>query len=213
MIPNYLFVDDSGRNAVEILRVGDWKKTGSISLNVDDPHGDWFSKDHLYVANYDAADIAEYDSSGSLTYTYSRGMQHPAVVTSDSSGNVYEGDYTGKAVKEYHRDSNTVVAGCDVGALVEGVAVDKQGDVFVAYFAGEGRVIEYIGGLSGCNRTALHVTVGFPGSMVLDNRADLILVDQLGPTVDVIETSLQPCFAHTGLRVRVAVSDYPQCRQ
>jgi DNA-binding beta-propeller fold protein YncE len=69
------------------------------------------------------------------------------------------------------------------------VAVDKSGDVFVAYLANStdtGKIAEYTGGLSGCSATNLGVSLEFPGGMVLDKKSNLVICDQDADAVDII---------------------------
>jgi hypothetical protein len=184
--PADLFVDVDSPVEVLILKNKSWFESGTITSGITDPDGNWYDKHGLYVANYSAPNIEQYNSKGSLTFTYNAGMSSPVTLTTDSHGNVYEADFTGEAVNEYHQGSNSVVATCQPGGLVEGVAVDKSGDVFVAYYTGTGDIVEYKGGLSGCSATTLGATVTFPGGMVLDKKNDLVICDQTGDAVDII---------------------------
>jgi hypothetical protein len=185
--PAELFVDNDSPDEVLILANNSWKDLGSITNGATDPDGSWYDKHGLYVANYSAPNVEQYSSKGSLTFTYNAGMSSPVTLTTDSDGNIYEADFTGEAVNEYRQMSNTVVATCQPGGFVEGVAVDKQGDVFVDYYDGEGAIAEYKGGLSGCSETALGAEVSFPGGMVLDKSDDLVICDQVGDAVDIIK--------------------------
>jgi hypothetical protein len=187
-----LFVSDWGTGAVEILKNKSWQNVGSITDGMDGPEGTWVdSKGNLYVANYEGIDITEYaKGTSSPTYTYNSGMDDPIGVTTDRQDNVYESDWQGGYVSEYAQGSNTQIKKCSPGGVVEGVAVDSKGDVFVAYYTYtdyEGRIAEYKGGLSGCSGTALGATVEYPGGMVLDKSNNLLICDQAAETVDVIK--------------------------
>ncbi len=183
-----LFVDDSGRHAVEILTNGKWKNAGSITNGIDGPDGNWEdTKGHPYVANEAGPDITEYNSSHSLVYKYTAVID-PVDVRTDSRGNVYDADYFGSDVNEFGQKSNTPIATCDPGGFVEGVAIDTKGDVFVAFFDGlYSYVTEYAGSLSGCKHTNLGVTVLEPAGMIFDKNDNLVLCDQGVPAVDVID--------------------------
>jgi hypothetical protein len=185
--PADLFVDIVSPDEVLILKNKSWAENGTITNGATDPDGNWYDKHGLYVANYAQANVEQYNAKGSLTFTYSAGMSSPVTLTTDAKGNIYEADFTGDAVNEYHQGSNTVVATCSPGGFVEGVAVDKSGDVFVAYYTGTGAISEYKGGLSGCSETTLGATVTFPGGMILDQNDNLIICDQTGDAVDVIK--------------------------
>ncbi len=188
-----LYVSDFDLNAEEILKNKSWTNIGSISSGIDGPDGNWVdSKGNLYVANYAGVDITEYAAgSSSPTSTYSSGMEDPVAVTTDSHQNVYEADFEGGYVSEYAQGVNTQTAECSIsGGLVEGVAVDKSGDVFVAFYNednGEGQIEEYSGGLSGCDGTTLGVTLVFPGGMVLDKSGNIVVCDQDNESVDIID--------------------------
>jgi hypothetical protein len=189
-----LYVSDGNLNAVEILKNDGWKNVGSIDNGTNGPDGDWYDMHGLYVANDAGADVTQYTPQY-FAYTYSTGMVDPVDVTTDSPGNVYEADYDypdgNGFVNEYAQESNTIVQSCSPGGAVEGVAVDKHGDVFVDYNVGTypsvtGYIVEYRHGLAGCNGTVLGVTLDFAGGMAFDKQANLIVCDQLAPAVDVI---------------------------
>ncbi len=189
-----LFVTDFGTGEVEILKNGTYASDGTISDGLDGPDGDWIdSKGNFYVANYAGPNIQEYKPKGSSpSFTYSASITDAVGVSTDSEGNVYEADYNDGGegyVNEYKQGSNTVAATCSPGGSVEGVAIDKSGDVFVDFNnpnTGHANIVEYKGGLSGCNGTTLGVTLGFAGGLVLDSKNDIVVCDQTGPSVDVI---------------------------
>jgi hypothetical protein len=190
--PKELFVDDLGKNAVKIFANSSWARKGSVTKGIDGPGGNWVDKTrrNLYVANYQADNITEYAPGAKMpTFTYASGMNDPVGVTTDFAGNVYEADFAGGFVNEYSQHSDAVMATCSPGGSVEGVAVDNSANVFVDYYTGsEGRIVEYFGGLSasGCVGKVLGVRFKYPGGMVLDQKGDLYVCDQLAPSVDFI---------------------------
>jgi hypothetical protein len=176
---------------VLILENTDYKDAGSISKGLISPDGDFVdTSGNLYVTDYDGVDIQEYKPGGkSPSFTYNAGMTDPVNVSLDTHGNVYEADFDGYYVNEYAQKSNTVIDTCSPGGAVEGVAVDENNDVFVDYNltpSGTGKIVEYKGGLAGCNATSLGVTLDFAGGMVLDAQGNLIVCDENKPAVDVI---------------------------
>jgi DNA-binding beta-propeller fold protein YncE len=187
-----LYVDDQGTNAIDILKNKKWTYTGDIADDQSD--GNWVDKNgNIYAANYNSANITEFSQGGSLVYTYSSSIDDPVNVTVDAHGNVYDADFAGHYVNEYAQQSNAVLTTCSLGdGYVEGVAVDKRGDVFVDYLiyysssSNYGLIAEYKRGLNGCSGTTLGVTLGWPGGMVLDKSDNLIITDQTADTVDVI---------------------------
>ena len=190
-----VYVDDFGTNVAEVIKYNHWTTNeGTISTGTNGPDGNWVDKPvagvrHFYVANYANPNITEYDTAGNLVFTYSAGIADPVDVTTDKLGNVYEADFNftvsgGGYVNEYRQQSNIVLASCSPGGNVEGVAVDKHGNVFVDYnnTSGSANIIEYAHGLlaSGCVGAVLPITLGFAGGMVFDRQGDLVVCDQIG---------------------------------
>lgn len=191
-----LYVDDTGTNAVDILNYPSWSYCCDITASVDGPDGNWVDKKgNLYVANYAGPYITEYSKTHALIETYSAGVADSVNVSTDKHGNVYEADYNytvtnGGYVNEYAQGSNSVIATCSPGGNVEGVAIDKQGDVFVDYenlTSFVGYITEYAHGLTGCNGTVLGVTLGYAGGMVLDKNGNIVVCDQTNSAVDIID--------------------------
>jgi hypothetical protein len=194
-LPKDLFVDDFGTGAVEVLKNGTYANLGNITSGINGPDGNTVDKaGDLYVANYNGITIQEYaPGSSSPTFTYSSGMLDPVAAAVDSHGNVYEGDYNfggSGFVNEYKQGTNTVMNTCSPGGAVEGVAIDAHNDVFADFNnpnTGKGAIVEYKHGLKGCKATTLGPSLSFAGGMVLDKNNNLVVCDQLGPTVDVID--------------------------
>ncbi len=148
------------------------------------PGGAWFDARHnLYVADFQAGDIAEYAPGATLPTTlYSQGLTDPINVTTDSRGNVYVADYNGGLVAEYAQGSNRIVHACYPGGGVEGVAYQTTtGAVFVSFYSamtGYGQIAEYKKGLAGCHETLYSFELIAAGGLQLDAKGDLIAVDQ-----------------------------------
>ncbi len=183
-----LVVSDAGLG--ELVEFNNkYVETGDI---VDSgPDGDWVdNKQNAYAANYASIDATEYSKTGSLLATYSTSLTDPVDVTTDVHQNVYVANYgsSGAAVVEYPQGSNTPNNTCNTGLNNEGIAVDNKGDVFLSGNnpnTGSGQLLEYKGGLSGCNATTLGATVSFAGGIQIDNKGELIACDQLAG-VDII---------------------------
>jgi sugar lactone lactonase YvrE len=121
---------------------------------------------------------------------YNDGLEEPDDVTTDLSGNVYVTDDTLSKVNEYAQGVNKAIASCTIGGvIVESVAVDALGDVFVAangvQRSGNAHIYEFHGGLSGCHAHQVIVTNGGFYGMAFDNRNRLVLCD--GSGIDIIK--------------------------
>ena len=177
-----LAVSDFATGGVETLGPSFHTKN-TITNGLGGADGDWIdAAKNLYVANYAGVNVQEYASgSTSPTFTYSAGLKDPINVTTDKKGNVYVADYQADAVVEYAQGVNTVVAQCTVGGGVEGVAVDSSGNVFASYNnaqTGAGNLVEYTGGLAGCEGTTLTPTLGTAGGIQIANDGTLVAADQ-----------------------------------
>jgi hypothetical protein len=182
-----LYVADR-KGGVEMLRNRRWKYVGSIKNGIDSPGQEWVdASGNLYVTN--GQTVVEYaPGSTSPSFTYSDELQSPVDVTTNSRGNVYVADLDAEFVAEFPQNSNMISAYCYPGEVeLASVAVDGSGDVFVAYFdgSGSGHIVEYRGGLSGCNGTVLGVDLQYPGGMAFDKSNNLLVCD--GSTVAVVK--------------------------
>jgi hypothetical protein len=151
-------------------------------------------KGNLYVSNDAGPTITEYNKKGALIYTYSTDLIHPQGVTVDSSGNVYVPNSDGATpsdVVEYSQGSNTPIASCSTGLVNTGVAIDSKGDVFVGGLVSgngtnSGEILEYTGGLSGCNGTELDLSLNDIFGLLFDKHDNLVVCDTANYTVDII---------------------------
>ncbi|HET6277050.1 MAG TPA: hypothetical protein VFE16_14065 [Candidatus Cybelea sp.] len=210
-----IYISDSGNGAADVIKYNHWTiDEGTIGSGMSGANGNWVDRAtdgrHLFEANYTGPYINEYNPDGSLAFTYSAGMTDPVEVTTDKHKNVYEGEFNYNtagipgAVNEYAPMTNSVMASCAPGN-VEGVAVDKHGNVFAAYnnvMTLVGSIIEYPHGLSasGCVGTVLPITFGYLGSIVFDRQGNLVVCDQTGPNFAgaVIDIVAPPYSAVTG---------------
>ncbi|MBV9102710.1 MAG: hypothetical protein JO060_03915, partial [Candidatus Eremiobacteraeota bacterium] len=184
--PGVLYVADH-KGAVDLLQNGRWNKVGSITNGIDSPGQEWVdASGNLYVSN--SQNVTEYaPGSSSPSFTYSGMLVAPHDVTTDVRGNVYVADAFAFFVAEYRQKSNTILASCIPGEVeIQSVAVDDKGDVFLAYFGPtSGHIIEYRGGLTGCQGTILGVTLDYPGGMAFDENNNLLIC--AGSSVEVVK--------------------------
>jgi hypothetical protein len=188
-----LAVADLGTGGVDILN-NSGTETGTISSGLSGPDGDWYdTKGNLYVADYKNVDVQEYAPAATKpTFTYSAKLIDPVGVTTNKKGNVFVADYddggSSGTVTEYAQKSNTIAYQCLVGGAAEGVAVDKNGNVFVSYNGSIGGALaEFKGGLKGCTETILGVSLKYAGGLILDKKKDLVVCDQSPPVIDIIK--------------------------
>lgn len=164
-------------------------------------YGLWIDKErNLYVANSSlgASKIFEYNALGNFVFTYNVPSSDVVrALTTDRYGNVFEADGD-NSVREFPSNVNAPIATCTPPAAVNGVwgvAVDRQGDVFVDYAdtLDNGNLMEYPHGLvtSGCNGTQLLGApdpgpFAGPGGIALDPQKNLVICDVLGGTVYIL---------------------------
>lgn len=194
---NALFVNDRDKHAVIVLKLPEFKEIQDkkITNGIKTPAGNWVDKDgNVYVANQkpDPGDVTEYDSELNLKFTYNDiYIFRPVAVRTDSAGNVYIAG--GGSVFEFAQGTNHTIAACHFGLSHDllGVAVNRQGDVFISDYDGNGpteRIREYPRGLAGadCAGVILPITnIGVRG-MVIDPNDNLLVADDARLQVDVI---------------------------
>jgi hypothetical protein len=189
--PKELAVADSGvgLGEIEFLNSSYVKEKKVITDGINSSADVYYDhKGNLYVANFSGPYVTEYDKKRTLTFTYSSELTAPISITTDGSNNVYAADNgTGLAsvVVEYPQGNNTPVATCATGLENTGIAVDGEGNVFVAginYNIGDppvtSLILEYKGGLKGCKPTILGVKLVYSAGMRIDNKGDLVVCDQ-----------------------------------
>jgi hypothetical protein len=171
-----------------------YRQIRTIADNI--PAGDSYdSNGNLYVANPVGPNVTEYDKLGVLTFTYSSGLIDPSGVAVDGSGNVYVADWNtdqASVVVEYPQNSNTPLFSCNTGLANTDVAVEKNGNVFVAgdtpgKGTDAGFIVEFKHGLSGCKVKTLGARLGNAEGLVIDNHRNLVAADETnGGIVDII---------------------------
>jgi hypothetical protein len=188
-----LFVADDTDDDVCVLQNGTWKILGEIQDGIGNPNGNWVDNSgNFFQTETASATVNEYGRNQfgpKFTYT---GFAEPLVVTTDTNGNIFVGDDNyakNGSVTQFKDGSNTPVQHCALSGGVEGVAVDSNKDVFVAYNTSNsrGKLARFAGGLAGCKATTLSVPLGVPGALVLDRQNDLVVADQTNEVVNVVK--------------------------
>lgn len=198
--PRDLFVALS--NEAIVVQNKTWNQVGTINPSaMACPDADWTDKKvNLYVADWDCGGsvnipgVYEFKPGASTpSFVYTAGLSDPVSVETDKHGNVYVSDYFGGYLDEYKQGSNTVLYQCAPPSgygLVASSAIDPKGNVFMVSMNDQAPwtayLYEYAGGLNGCNATQLATFPFFPGELVLDKNANLLLADQIDGVVDVI---------------------------
>jgi hypothetical protein len=181
-----------------VLQNGTWMGLGTIQDGIGNQAGNWVdNKGNFFQTNYNAPNVVEFGFNQrhpKFTYT---GFADPVAVTSDTQGNIFVGDYnfgSNGSVTQFKDGNNAPVQSCRVPGGVEGVAVDSNDDVFVAYndLSAQGNIARFTGGLAGCSASTLRIAPGFAGGLVLDGHHNLIAADQRNRVVDVIK----PPYSH-----------------
>jgi hypothetical protein len=186
---------------VKLFANGTWAPNGYFGVGTCAETGLWSDQRYLYVVTVcgNGDSVREYSPNNPTpVFTYTNGVTGPANVSTQigSQQHVFitNDNGTAESVIEFQRDTNTVLATCYPGGNpfsygVWGVAIDSSGNVFVDIgdANGVGHIVEYVGGLSGCNGTLLPVTLGHVGyQMVIDNVGRLIIARQSPPAVEVV---------------------------
>lgn len=182
----HLYVADFATQSIKILDNKSYRELGQITTGIANPNSIFLdTRGNLYVANGVAApSVTEYPPNATTpSFTYNNEISESLFVTADVHGNVYVIDDAAGYVWQYFQGSNSPVARCSPGASMFGVAVDSANDVFVALAGG---LVEYAGGLSGCNATPLGASIGHSYGMTVDKQNDLVVCDAASGQVDVI---------------------------
>jgi len=184
--PRDLYVADSNSQSIKILKNRGYAELGQITTGIDNPTSVFLDKrGNLYVANNAADDVTEYAPNGTTpSFTYNDQMSEALLVTADEHDNVFVVDDVGDNILQYFQQSDTLAAECSPGVSMSGIAVDSKNDVFTSTVTGE--LIEYQGGLSGCNATQLSANPASAFGMTVDKHNDLVVCDPAAGTVDVI---------------------------
>ena len=149
----------------------------------------------LYVANEDADSVTEYaPSATSPFFTYSAQMLGPKTSSSMRTAtclNSTRATLLKNYVDEFFQGVNdpAVRGPLPMNVSLKGVAVDREGDVFVSYndIHNLGTIAEFVGGLTtSAPPTTLAAFSGPVGGIALDKQDNLIVCDDFDQEVVVL---------------------------
>ena len=192
-IPKDLYVSNAVSQTVDTIEVygnRHYRHVRTIAKGVKHAEGLWVdTAGNVYAANSSAGTVTEYAPGGkSPICTYAKTLASPIDEATDSAGNVYVVDFNNFKspgyIDEYKQCSNSIVARYSIVTPPEGVAVDRQGDIFVSYVTVAGGAFEEFKKGSK-NPTELKATIGSPAGLAIDGKGNLIADDQRG-SIDVI---------------------------
>lgn len=187
-----LYVADQGPNAVDIFseQGSNQQPIGQITDGISGPNGIFVDrKRNLYVCNFGNDTVTVYPPGSTSPSETLTGSSSPIDVVVDKQGNVYVSNFNGSSngsVLEYDAGQTTpskTIVQFGAGSFSEGLAVDKKGNLFVAYNSAGGGVLEF--NAANPNGTNLGIRVGYVGGMTIDKKGNILLVDQNLPGVDV----------------------------
>jgi DNA-binding beta-propeller fold protein YncE len=182
----YLYIADQSNNQIDIfpLHGNNQPQVGTITAGMNFPYGLWYDRGahELYVANQIGNTVTVYaHGSSQLSRTYSQSLSRPLYPIVDRHGELYVGNANGGTVVEYLAGSTNVYQVLQTpGTEVDGMALDKQENLYVAYrSSGQGSIEEFAPGST--QGQILGMTLDEPQGVVVDPRGNIIATET-GPT-------------------------------
>jgi WD40 repeat protein len=195
-----IYASSFGGNTVDYYKKGTGPNNpvaGSLSGSLSNPWGMAVDKSgDLYVANSGDQNVLVYaKGSTSPTRTLTDSNKFPCDVALGSDGTVYVANGDGPVgasgnVVIYKPGASLPTQTLTNGHFqhVTGVALDKAGNVFVAYnaqqAAASGGVVEFHAPKF-TNTTNTHIKLEYAGGVGFDGQGHLLVIDQKGPTLNV----------------------------
>jgi hypothetical protein len=178
----YLYIADEGNSQIDIfpLQGNQQSQVGAITDGIDTPYGLWDDANQaLYVANQGNNTVTEYEyGATSPSRTYSLRLRRPLYPIVDNNGDLFVSNGRGGAVVEYILGTTKVRVLHTPGNEADGMAFDRQGNLYVAYrigHNGSGSIEEFAPG--GTQGQILGMTLDQPQGVIVDNSGDIVTVE------------------------------------
>jgi DNA-binding beta-propeller fold protein YncE len=194
----YLYIADQNNDQIDIFPLtGQMQpQVGTITAGIDAPYGLWFDRgaQELYVANQGNSTVTVYPyGSVQPVRTYSQDLSRPLYPIVDSHGELYVGNANTGTVVEYLEGSTNAYQVLQTpGVEADGLALDKQENLYVAYrnSSGQGSIEEFAPGST--TGQIIGMTLDEPQGVVVVPRGNVVATET-GPTnrVDVFHPGSQ----------------------
>ena len=183
---SYLYIADQSSDQIDIfpLHGNNQPQVGTITAGIDYPYGLWFDRgaQELYVANQLGNTVTVYShGSSQLSRTYSQDLSRPLYPIVDRHGELYVGNAAGGTVVEYLAGSTNVYQVLQTpGVEADGMALDKKGNLYVAYRtcpSGSGSIEKFAPGST--QGSVIGMTLSDPQGVIVDSSGNVV-VDETG---------------------------------
>jgi sugar lactone lactonase YvrE len=211
---NVVYVADQGGGAIEIYKQKgtNQQPIGKITQGLVGVDGLFVDrKRQLYATNFGNGTVTVYKAGSTSPFETLTGAGSPLDVVAALDGTVYVSNYnsnTNGTVLEYPKGQTTpskTIVTFGANSFPEGLAIDSKGNLYVAFNANDGEVMEFPPNSSSGTNLGIHVR--YVGGLTIDNNDNLLLVDQNLPGVDVYpQGSTTPSQVITGFALAFDVA-------
>jgi DNA-binding beta-propeller fold protein YncE len=187
-----LYVSDSSAVDIFPLTGPNQQQLGSISYGIAGAWGlSLDANNSLYVANSGNGTVTVYPyGSSTPSMTYSKAVERPLYALADSAGHVFvSGIGFGRRnrgyVFEYNAGNTIPVAHAHLGAETDGMAEDREGNLYVAFRRrrASATIAEFGPGLT--NKRLLGMAIDQPQGLVVDSAGNIVVVESAADRIDV----------------------------
>jgi DNA-binding beta-propeller fold protein YncE len=182
----YLYVADEYNYQIDIfpLKGRNQSQVGTITAGIEEPYAIWFDRgtQSLYVANQANNTVTVYPyGSTQPSLTYSQDLNRPLYPIVDKNGELYVSNANNGTVVEYLAGSTNVYQVLQTpGVEADGLALDKHGNLYVAYRtcpSGSGSIEKFAPGST--QGHVIGMTLSDPQGLVVDSSGNVV-VDETG---------------------------------